>query len=96
MTLGFEWNDEKAATNLIKHRVAFEDATHVFHDPARLDRYDGREDYGEDRFLTICLVGTIILVVTCTMRDETIRLISARKAERHEQPDYWKNRQVHP
>ena len=92
MTLSFEWDDEKAAANLINHRVAFEDAARVFYDPARLDRYDGREDYGEDRFLTIGLFGTVVLVVTYTMRDETVRLISARKAERHEQPDYWKNR----
>jgi uncharacterized DUF497 family protein len=72
--------------------VPFALASRVFYDPARIDRYDGREDYGEDRFLTIGLVGTVIVVVTYTMRGETVRLISARKAERHEQPDYWKNR----
>ena len=92
MTLNFEWDDEKAAANLINHRVAFEDAARVFYDPARLDLYDGREDYGEDRFLTVGLFGTVMLVVTYTMRGETVRLISARKTERHEQPDYWKNR----
>lgn len=41
---------------------------------------------------SIGTVGTVILVVTYTMHGETVRLISARKAERHEQPDYWKNR----
>jgi uncharacterized DUF497 family protein len=91
MTLSFEWDDEKAAANLIKHHVPFALDSRVY-DPARIDRYDGREDYGEDRFLTIGLVGTVIVVVTYTMRGETVRLISARKAERHEQPDYWKNR----
>ena len=92
MTLSFEWDDEKAASNLTKHHVAFEDAVMVFYDPHHIDRYDGREDYGEDRFLTIALVDTAELAVAYTVRDDTIRLISARKAERHERHDYWENR----
>ena len=92
MTLSFEWDDDKAAANLTKHHVAFEDAALVFCDLQRLDRYDGREDYGEDRFLTIGLVGNVELAVAYTVRGDTIRLISARKAERHEQRDYWKDR----
>lgn len=92
MTLSFEWDNEKAASNLTKHGVPFTLAARVFYDPARIDRYDCREDYGEDRFLSIGLVGTVLLVVTYTMRGETIRLISARKAASHEHPDYWKNR----
>ena len=92
MTLNVEWDDEKAASNLTKHHVTFEDAMLVFYDPYRLERYDGREDYGEDRFLTIALVGTADLAVAYTMRNDTIRLISARKADRHERHDYWKNR----
>lgn len=82
MALSFEWDDEKAAANLIKHRVAFEDAVLAFYDPHRLD----------DRFLTIGLVDTAELAVAYTVRDDTIRLISARKAERHERHDYWENR----
>lgn len=96
MTLSFEWDDEKAASNLIKHGVAFEDAAWVFHDCNRLDRYDGRENYGEDRFLTVGLVGTVELAVVYSARGDTIRIISARKADSHERHEYWKNRQVHP
>lgn len=92
MTLSFEWNDEKAASNLIKHAVAFEDAAHVFFDPHRAERHDGREPYGEDRFVTVGVVGGVELAVTYTMRDDTIRLISARKADRHERNEYWKSR----
>lgn len=92
MVLSFEWDDEKAAANLIKHRVAFEDAVLAFYDLHRLDRYDGREDYGEDRFLTIGLADDFELTVTYTLRGDTIRIISARKATRYEQRDYWKNR----
>lgn len=92
MNLNFEWDDEKAAANLTKHGVPFEEALPVFLDVHRLDRYDGREDYGEDRFLTIGLVEDFELVVAYTLRGDTIRIISARKATRHEQRDYWKNR----
>lgn len=92
MSFTFEWDDEKAASNLIKHRVSFALAVRAFYDPNRLECHDVREDYGEDRFLTIGIVGTLELAVTYTMRDDTVRIISARKVEPHEQRDYWKNR----
>ena len=92
MPLSFEWDDEKAASNLTKHGVPFAEALPVFLDVNRLDRYDGREDYGEDRFLTIGLADDFELTVTYTLRGDTIRIISARKATRYEQRDYWKNR----
>lgn len=92
MTLSFEWDSEKAAFNLTKHGVPFTEALPVFADVNRLDRYDGREDYDEDRFLTIGLVDDYELAVAYTLRGDTIRIISARKATRHEQRDYWKNR----
>jgi len=92
MTLNFEWDDEKAASNLTKHGVPFDEAAAVFLDVNRLDRYDGREDYGEDRFLTIGLADEFELVVAYTMRGDTIRIISARKAKRDEQREYWKDR----
>lgn len=92
MSLKFEWDPDKARTNLDKHGVPFEFAIHVFSDPERIERHDSRTDYGEDRYLTIGLVTDRELVVIYTMRSETIRLISARKADRHEQLYYWKNR----
>ena len=92
MTLRFEWDDKKAASNLAKHGVSFPLAARIFYDPERLERYDNRKDYGEDRFVTIGLVGNMELAVAYTMRGDTIHLISARQAERHEQHHYWKNR----
>jgi uncharacterized protein len=93
MSLSFEWNDEKAASNLTKHGVSFELAARVFLDMERMERHDGRDDYGgEDRFITVGLVGDVELTVAYTMRGDTIRLISARRSERHEQDEYWKNR----
>jgi uncharacterized DUF497 family protein len=84
-----EWDADKAALNLQKHGVAFEDAELVFYDFGRIERYDGREDYGEDRWVTIGFAYSMLLSVAYTVRDdETTRLISARKADSHEQNQY--------
>jgi hypothetical protein len=91
MSLNFEWDPDKARANLDKHGVPFDEALAVFLDANRLESYDGREDYGEDRFITIGLVEDFELAVAYTLRGDTIRIISARKATRHEQHDYWKN-----
>lgn len=84
-----EWDTEKAARNLAKHGVAFEDAERVFYDPGRIEAYDGRNDYGEDRWATIGLAYSAVLYVVYTVRDEeTVRLISARKANAQERKQY--------
>ena len=84
-----EWDTAKAASNLQKHGVAFEDAERVFYDAGRIETYDGREHYGEDRWATIGLVYAAVLYVVYTVRNEnTIRLISARKANASEQKQY--------
>jgi uncharacterized DUF497 family protein len=84
-----EWDAAKAASNLQKHGVAFEDAERVFYDAGRIETYDGRENHGEDRWATIGLVYAAVLYVVYTVRNEdTIRLISARKANASEQKQY--------
>lgn len=84
-----EWDAAKAILNLQKHGISFEDAERVFYDPGRIETYDGREDYGEDRWATIGLVWSAVLYVVYTVRnEETIRLISARKANASEQRQY--------
>jgi len=93
-TMNIEWDQAKATTNLSKHRVAFEDAVHVFYDVGRIEAHDGRESYGEDRWATIGLVYPAVLYVVYTVRDgDTIRLISARKANEKERREY---RQANP
>jgi uncharacterized DUF497 family protein len=88
-SMEFEWSAEKAALNLRKHGVAFEEAARVFLDPGRLEAYDGREDYGEDRWASIGLVDWLVLYVVYTVRHEdTIRIISARRAITDEQKQY--------
>lgn len=84
-----EWDAEKAALNLRKHGVAFEEAARVFLDDERLEIYDGRENYGEDRWATIGQVYAAILYVVYTVRrEDTTRIISARRALNHEQEQY--------
>ena len=79
----------EAARNLKKHGVSFEDAELVFYDSGRVEAYDGREDYGEDRWATIGLAYSAVLYVVYTVRhEETIRLISARKANADERKQY--------
>jgi uncharacterized DUF497 family protein len=84
-----EWDANKARLNLQKHGVAFEDAALVFYDRGRIETYDGREDYKEDRWATIGLAYSAVLYVVYTVREEeSIRLISARKANEKERKRY--------
>jgi uncharacterized protein len=87
--MNFEWNAEKAEQNLKKHGVAFEDAARVFLDTDRIESYDSREDYQEDRWATIGQVYESVLYVVYTVRyEETIRIISARRAISNEKNKY--------
>ena len=60
----------------------------VFTDPCAIERLDDREDYGENRFNIIGMVDGRLLFVAYTLRDDTIRIISARGAEPHERRRY--------
>ena len=60
----FEWDEAKADANLAKHGVSFADAAGVFEDLSRIEWLDDREDYGEDRFVTVGHVqGREVVVV---------------------------------
>jgi hypothetical protein len=80
----FEWDPAKAALNLRKHGISFPYATRVFLDSHRLERFDTREEYGEDRWVVLGRVDDFVLVVVYTLRGSDIRLISARKADRND------------
>jgi uncharacterized DUF497 family protein len=87
--MDIEWNADKSEQNLIKHGISFEEATLVFYDQKRIETYDARNDYDEDRWATIGLVYSTVLYVVYTVRhQETIRLISARKANANERKQY--------
>lgn len=86
----YEWDKRKAADNLRKHGVDFADAIAVLEDPNRLEHIDLRFAYGEERMQVIGLAHQHVLFVTATMRDDDIcRIISVRKATRHEQDRYY-------
>ena len=92
MSFDFEWDNEKNASNIRKHGVSFEDATRVFYDEFSYMAYDDR-DYGEDRFQIIGMAYEKILFIVYTERNEnTIRIISARRADREESEAYIRNR----
>jgi uncharacterized protein len=88
----FEWDDNKAASNLIKHGVSFETATFAFDDPDGLDDVEDSVNYGEQRLKLTGKVDQRLLVVIYVLRGRRTRIISAREAERHEQDDYDRNR----
>lgn len=88
----FEWDEKKAAVNFRKHGVPFPFATGVFLDENRLEWKDDRGTFGEQRWITVGLVDGIEITVAFTIRGRVTRLISARKAERHEREDYYENR----
>jgi uncharacterized protein len=84
----FEWDNAKAAANLTKHGVSFEQARDAFDDPFAIDFIDDREDYGEQRVILFGMVEARLLVVAHTLRGDKVRIISAREAEPHERRTY--------
>jgi len=86
--LTFEWDPEKAASNLAKHGVEFAIAQRAFDDVHGQHYIDRSMAYGEERLIGIAMVDGVILTIVYTERGDGIRLISARKATRFEQRTY--------
>jgi uncharacterized protein len=90
--LSFEWDERKNRTNQGKHGVSFEEAQTVFFDQNAKLYFDLDHSEDEDRFL---LLGTsfnlrVMVVSHCYRRgDAIVRIISARRADKQEQDDYW-------
>jgi uncharacterized DUF497 family protein len=78
-----EWNEEKALENAKKHRVSFEQAQQVFDDP-RAVPFEDLEHSNEDetRYVMVGMSSIGLLFVSFTYRDEIVRIISARRAEK--------------
>jgi uncharacterized protein len=86
----YEWDNGKAAENHRKHGVDFADAIAALEDTNRLEEIDTRFEYGEERIQVVGMARGGVLFVIVTLRDEeTCRIISARKATRHEQDRYY-------
>lgn len=76
------------------HGVGFEEAAKVFDDSLRIEWFDERRDYGEDRFLVLGEACGRVLLVAYTMRGETVRLIHARLANKAQRDTYYGKRQT--
>lgn len=87
--MDYEWDQEKAASNLEKHGVSFEEAGSVFSDPLYIDFYDPDHSIDEHRYLIMgqSTAGRL-LIVSYTERDDVVRLISAREMTSSERSAY--------
>jgi uncharacterized DUF497 family protein len=87
--LRFAWDPEKAAENLVKHGVSFEEAATVFRDALSATGSDPDHSTDEERFVTFGMSNSgRVLVVAHTDRDDTIRIISARPVAPRERKLY--------
>ena len=85
----FEWDQNKAASNLSNHGISFDEAKTVFNDPLYVDFFDPDHSYNEHRYIIIGQsVNNRLLLVAYTEREDTIRLINSREATRKERKDY--------
>ena len=87
--IAFEWDDFKELVNIKKHGISFKKASYVFMDINRIEYYDCIHSSYEQRYITIGIVKEIICV-TYTVRNERIRIISARVADNKEKENYAK------
>ena len=85
----YEWDEEKRSGNIKKHGVDFIDIIAFEWDTAIISE-DTREEYGEQRFVSYGFIEDRLHCVIFTKRDDTIRIISMRKANRKEQKNYEK------
>jgi uncharacterized protein len=84
----FEWDPQKNQANIAKHGLDFADAPKIFRLPLRIS-LDGRQNYGEDRWIGIGILdGRVVVVVFAEPDEQTIRIISLRKVLPYERKCY--------
>jgi len=86
----FTWHESKRRANLTKHGLDFADAAKVF-EGAMVLFEDRRYDYGEQRMIAIGLLGALVVLVVHVESDETIHIISMRKADSDETNLFYQN-----
>ena len=87
----FEWDPTKAASNLKKHQVSFDEAKSVFYDEFAVQFFDEEHSSDEERFLMLGLSAGAKLLIVCHCErehEQVIRIISARKATKRESAFY--------
>lgn len=91
--INFQWDEDKNWENVRKHKVSFDEAQTVFLDENAIRFVDPDHSDDEDRFIMLGMSFKlrVLLVCHCYRDDDTIiRIISARKADKHESKDYWR------
>ncbi|MBB1125941.1 MULTISPECIES: BrnT family toxin [Chromatiaceae] len=86
--MNFEWDDTKSDACFVQRGFDFAYAARAFFDPDRLIQADTRYDYGEDRYQLLGKIEQRLFVVVYTMRHDSTRIISARKANQREVKHY--------
>ena len=85
----FEWDDAKAAANLRKHRVSFDEATEVFSDPHALENEDSEHSYEGPRVNAVGYPATrMLFVIFILRRGDVIHIVSARTSTPSERRMY--------
>ena len=90
MVQKFEWDEVKRQTNFQKHGIDFPVAAAIFFGPI-IETIDDSEDYGEERIVAVGLASGTVLRVTYTPRGDVIRIISAQRASKRDQKDYYRS-----
>jgi len=91
----FEWDATKEKANRRKHGISFEEARTVFYDEHAVQYFDPDHSVEEDRFILLGMSFRLRVIVVCHCYRESesvIRLFSARKAEKDEAQEYWRQR----
>ena len=93
--MNFEWDETKNAGNLSKHGIDFSFSQHVFLDPDGVEIFDRAVD-DENRYHFLgAIQANIFLVVFAEIKENTIRIISARKATRREREFYYERKKIY-
>lgn len=91
----FEWDDKKDNTNKRKHGISFEEARTAFYDENAIQYFDPDHSDEKDRFILLGISFKLKILIVCHCfrdNDLVIRIISARKADKEEEIEYWRNR----
>ena len=87
--MNYHYDPDKRTSNLKKHGLDFDDAATVIESGRTVTFEDRRFNYGEERFMTLGLLADQVVVIATSETEDEIRIISMRKATRHEQTIYY-------
>ena len=93
--ISFSWDDRKNEANKKKHGISFDEAKTVFYDESAVRYFDPDNSADEDRFLMVGVSQKFRILVVCHCfreDDSAVRIISARKATKGEEDNYWRER----